>query len=86
MSEHVLFSLENCVKCAVAEDYLREAGIDFIKVKLPKNASEWGNAQKKLVESYNVLEDLKRTAPIMVLSDSTKLIGMLRIKQWIENR
>jgi len=80
----ILFSLKECVKCDAVKDYLGD--MDYLLIELSKTPSEWSTYQKGFVEQYNVREDLKRTAPILVLDNGEKLIGQLRIKQWMKNR
>jgi len=77
----ILFCLSPCYKCDQIKEQITDESI--IIVNLSHNFSEWKELQKKLVKQYNVLEDLKITAPILVLEDKTKLVGQLRIQRWL---
>lgn len=79
----VLFCLSPCCKC----DYIKEQiTSDKIKiVTLSNNFSDWAKEDIKIVDEYNVLEDLRITAPILVKEDKSKLVGQLRIQRWINN-
>ena len=82
MSKKILFSLENCVKCMQTKNLLGEReDIEF--VTLPHDISEWSEEQLEFARSYDVLEDLKRTAPILWV-DGEKKIGYLQIRKWLK--
>lgn len=82
MSERILFSLENCTKCNQVKQLLS----DHLNVKiidLSHDYSNWSEEEKQTVESFDVLDDLQITAPIL-WADGQKYIGFLRIKKWIQ--
>ena len=77
----ILFSLEQCPKCNQIKKQITDDKIKI--VTLSHSISKWSEDEIKMVEEHNVLEDLKRTAPILVLEDKTKLVGQLRIQRWL---
>lgn len=83
MSDKILFSLENCTKCNQTKQLLPE-DTDVKIIQLPHDYMNWSDEEKQTVESYDVLEDLQRTAPILFV-DGEKYIGYLRIKKWIQD-
>jgi glutaredoxin len=83
MSDKILFSLENCTKCNQTKQLLPE-DTDVKIIQLPHDYMNWSDEEKQTVESYDVLEDLQRTAPILFV-DGAKYIGYLRIKKWIQD-
>jgi hypothetical protein len=81
----ILFCLEECTKCVTVKELVKDN--DNIKViTLEKEGPEvWGYEEGLLVKKYRVLEDLQKTAPILVLEDYTKFIGQLRIMKWLQH-
>ena len=77
----VLFCLSPCHKCDQIKEQITSDKIKIIT--LSHVLSAWSKEDKEIVEENNVLEDLKRTAPILVLEDKTKLVGQLRIQRWL---
>lgn len=82
----ILFCLERCTKCDATKEYFKNKhDIDLKIVTFPHDFQSWTDKQKKEAEEYSVMEDLQITAPVLVVPDKTKLIGQLKIKQWIDN-
>lgn len=82
---HKLFSLENCDKCDRTKNLLSDRS-DIECIVLSKNMSVWSESDKAKVEAYNVFDDLRKTAPILVVLPSEKhYVGYLAIKQALEN-
>ena len=77
----VLFCLVPCHKCDQIKEQITDKSI--IIVNLSSNLTEWKEEQLNLVNKYNVFDDLRITAPILVLEDKTKLVGQLRIQRWL---
>ena len=83
MSEKILFSLENCMKCTQTKELL--IGRDDIKiVTYPHEISDWNIENLNDAKSYGVFEDLQKTAPILWV-DGEKTIGYLRIRKWLQD-
>ena len=83
MSEKVLFSLENCIKCMQTKELLIDR--DDIKiVTYPHEINNWNEDQLKDAKTHNVFEDLIVTAPILWV-DGTKYVGYLRIRKWLQD-
>ena len=83
MVEKILFSLENCMKCTQTKELLHDR--DDIKiVTYPHEINEWNDEHLNEAKSHEVLEDLKRTAPILWI-DGEKTIGYLRIRKWLQD-
>jgi len=83
MSEKLLFSLENCMKCTQTKELLVDR--DDIKIlTFPHDLNEWSDENLELAKSHDVFEDLQRTAPILWLGDEKK-IGYLRIRKWLQD-
>jgi len=83
MSEIILFSLENCMKCTQTKELLTKR--DNIKiVTYPHEMSDWNDDQLNEAKSHNVFEDLQRTAPILWI-DGEKKVGYLRIRKWLQD-
>ena len=59
-------------------------GLDIVVVTYPHDLNEWSMEQIDYADGHNVFEDLKITAPILVLPDGEKLVGYLRIRKWID--
>jgi len=79
----ILFSLEQCAKCEGVKEML--CGLDIEVVTYPHDLNKWTMEQIDYADEYNVFEDLKITAPILVLPNGEKLVGYLRIRKWIEH-
>jgi len=84
MNEPVLFSLENCVKCTQTKELLAEHP-DIKIVTFPHDLHQWTPDDLTLAKTFNVFDDLQRTAPILWI-DGEKTVGFLRIKKWIQNK
>lgn len=82
MKKPILFTLSQCLKCEEAKKYLD--GIDIDVVQFPNTFGQWSEFEKNIAEKYDVLEDLKRTAPILVTEEG-KVVGQLRIKKWVND-
>ena len=82
MSEKILFSLENCMKCTQTKELL-EGRADIKIVTYPHDINEWSEENLKEAKSHDVFEDLKITAPLLWL-DGEKTIGYLRIRKWLQ--
>lgn len=76
----ILFKLENCIKCELAEKYLENT--EHRSIELSKNIHLWGDEHKSLARKYDVIFDLSITAPVLVTDDG-KFIGVLAIKKWL---
>jgi glutaredoxin len=83
MTEKILFSLENCVKCMQTKELITDR-TDIKIVTFPHTINDWTNDQLNDAKSYNVFEDLQQTAPILWV-DGVKLIGYLRIRKWLQD-
>jgi len=83
MTEKILFSLENCMKCNQTKQLLSD-DTDVKIIQLPHDYSSWSDEEKHTVESFDVMDDLQRTAPILYV-DGEKFVGFLRIKKWIQD-
>ncbi|MCJ2513361.1 MAG: hypothetical protein LN408_02825 [Candidatus Thermoplasmatota archaeon] len=83
MGEKILFSLENCIKCTQTKELMNDR--DDIKIlTYPHEINEWDKDQLDHAKSYDVFEDLKKTAPILCI-DGEKKIGYLRIRKWLQD-
>ena len=83
MSEKILFSLKNCMKCTQTKELL--IGRNDIKiVTFPHDIPDWNEDQLNEAKLHNVFEDLQRTAPILWI-DGEKKIGYLRIRKWLQD-
>jgi len=83
MSEIILFSLEQCMKCMQTKELLTDR--DDIKIiTYPHEMPDWNDDQLKEAKSHNVFEDLQRTAPILWI-DGEKKVGYLRIRKWLQD-
>jgi len=78
-----LFSLEQCIKCQETKELFTGRN-DIEIVTFPHDLAQWREEDLVLAKSYNVFEDLQKTAPILWL-DGEKKIGYLRIRKWIED-
>ena len=83
MSEKILFSLENCMKCTQTKELLTHRD-DIKNVTYPHDINEWTEENHNLAKTYNVLDDLQKTAPILWLNGE-KMIGYLRIRKWLQD-
>jgi len=83
MSEKILFSLENCMKCTQTKELL-DGREDIKIVTYPHDINEWSEENLKEAKSHDVFEDLKITAPLLWL-DGEKTIGYLRIRKWLQD-
>lgn len=83
MSEKILFSLENCVKCTQTKELL-DGSENIEIVTFPHNISDWTNEQLSNAKSHDVFQDLQQTAPIL-LADGKKFVGYLRIRKWLQD-
>jgi len=66
MSEKILFSLENCMKCTQTKELL-DGREDIKIVTYPHDINEWSEENLKEAKSHDVFEDLKITAPLLWL-------------------
>ena len=79
----ILFTLPNCDKCELTREYLKDT--DYGLYPLPKDLKKWLGADKEIVEKYGIMEDIQRTAPILVIPETKeKFVGLLRIKRWVD--
>ena len=83
MSEKILFSLENCMKCTQTKELLEERN-DVKIVTYPHEMNEWSEDNLKEAKFHGVFEDLKITAPILWVNGE-KTIGYLRIRKWLQD-
>ena len=81
--EKILFSLDNCVKCIQTKDEIKDRN-DIKIITYPHNIDNWTDEQLSVAKSYEILEDLKITAPILWI-DGVKIIGYLRIRKWLQD-
>ncbi len=83
MTKAILFSLEHCIKCQETKELI--AGRNDIEIiTFPHELNQWNEEELRFAKSYDVLEDLQKTAPILWL-DGEKKIGYLRIRKWIQD-
>ena len=83
MDEKILFSLENCMKCTQTKDILADRS-DVKIITYPHEITDWTDEQINQAKSYDVFEDLTKTAPILWLNNEKK-IGYLRIRKWLQD-
>lgn len=83
MSEKILFSLDNCVKCMQTKELITDRN-DIKIITFPHNINDWTDEQLNNAKSYDVFEDLQITAPILWI-DNIKIIGYLRIRKWLQD-
>jgi len=57
---------------------------DIEIVTFPHDLSQWNEAEFTLAKTYDVFEDLQKTAPIL-WRDGEKKIGYLRIRKWLQD-
>lgn len=82
MTEKILFSLDQCIKCIQTKQLLNNRQ-DITIVTLPHEVSDWSMEDRSTAETYHVMDDLQRTAPVLWV-DGEKYLGFLRIKKWLE--
>ncbi|MDH7517007.1 MAG: hypothetical protein QHH19_01490 [Candidatus Thermoplasmatota archaeon] len=83
MSEKILFSLENCVKCMQVKELIKDR--DDIKiVTFPHNIDDWREEDFNNAKSHGVFEDLQVTAPVLWV-DGKKFVGYLKIRKWLQD-
>ena len=83
MSEKILFSLENCMKCMQTKELLKERE-DIRIVTFPHEIDGWSDEDLNNAKSYDVFEDLQITAPILWVNGE-KTVGYLRIRKWLQD-
>ena len=83
MTEKILFSLQNCMKCTQTKELLTDRD-DIRIVTYPHELSDWSKEQLNEAKTYEVFEDLQKTAPILWLNNEKK-IGYLRIRKWLQD-
>jgi len=83
MSEKILFSLEKCIKCTQTKEIINDRE-DIKILTYPHEITDWNNDQLEYAKSYNVYDDLQKTAPILWI-DGEKKIGYLRIRKWLQD-
>ncbi len=84
MNKPILFSLENCKRCEYVKKHLPE-GVDIEIKTYPHDLKEWSPDQLAEAAYYEVLSDLQRTAPILLLPDGKKLTSVIDIKNFLSN-
>ncbi|KAA0006927.1 MAG: hypothetical protein FE037_03995 [Thermoplasmata archaeon] len=84
MNRPILFSLENCKRCEYVKKHLPE-GVDIEIKTYPHDVKEWSSDQLAEAAYYEVLSDLQRTAPILLLPDGRKLTSVIDIKNFLSN-
>jgi len=84
MNKPILFSLENCKRCEYVKKHLPE-GVDIEIKTYPHDVKEWSSDQLAEAAYYEVLSDLQRTAPILLLPDGRKLTSVIDIKNFLSN-
>jgi len=83
MNKRILFSLEHCTKCLQTKELLGDRE-DIKIITFPHDMSAWSKEELDMAKSYNVFDDLQKTAPILWL-DGEKIIGYLRIRKWVQD-
>jgi glutaredoxin len=83
ITKAILFSLEQCMKCQETKELISGRN-DIEIVTFPHDVNKWRDEDYLLAKSYNVFEDLQKTAPILWL-DGEKKVGYLRIRKWIQD-
>lgn len=83
MTEKILFSLEQCMKCVQTKQLMTNRE-DISVVTLPHEITDWNNDQMHQAKEYDVFDDLQKTAPILWI-DGEKHIGYLRIRKWLQD-
>jgi hypothetical protein len=71
------------MKCLETKELI--AGRSDIEiVTFPHDLNQWRDEDLLLAKSYDVFEDLQKTAPILWL-DGEKKVGYLRIRKWVQD-
>ncbi len=71
------------MKCTQTKEVLdKRKDIDI--VTFPHDLSAWSQVEIDLAKSYQVFDDLQKTAPILWI-DGEKKIGYLRIRKWVQD-
>lgn len=83
MEKHILFTLENCIKCTQTKEVLNKKNINYDIIKLPHEIGNWKENHHEITKKYNVFNDIQRTAPILI-ADGEKIIGYLRIRKYFQ--
>ena len=83
METKILFSLENCIKCTQTKELLLDRN-DIEIITFPHEISDWDEDQKNQAKTFDVFDDLQKTAPVLCIGDEKK-IGYLRIRKWIQD-
>ena len=83
MSEKILFSLENCVKCMQTKELLTDRN-DIKIIIYPHDIHNWSEEELNEAKNHEVFENLQITAPILWV-DGEKIIGYLRIRKWLQD-
>ena len=83
MAKAILFSLEHCMKCLETKELIGGRN-DIEIVTFPHDLNQWREEDLRLAKSYDVFEDLQKTAPILWL-DGEKKVGYLRIRKWVQD-
>jgi len=60
-------------------------GVDIEIKTYPHDVKEWSSDQLAEAAYYEVLSDLQRTAPILLLPDGRKLTSVIDIKNFLSN-
>lgn len=71
------------MKCNQTKELISDRE-DIKIITYPHDLNEWNDDQISEAKSYNVFEDLQRTAPVMWV-DGEKLVGYLRIRKWLQD-
>jgi hypothetical protein len=53
-------------------------------ITFPHDLNQWREEDLTLAKTFNVFEDLQKTAPVLWL-DGEKKIGYLRIRKWLQD-
>ena len=81
-SKDILFSLENCERCEFIKKRMPKE-LDIEIKTYPHDLKDWTSDQIADAAYYEVYGDLQKTAPILILSDGTKLTTVIDIKNKI---
>ncbi len=83
MKEKILFSLDQCIKCVQTKQLLKNRE-DIDIIIFPHEIQNWSTEHRSTAETYGVIEDLQKTAPVLWI-DGKKYLGFLRIKKWLDD-